>query len=93
MRQCENPYHNNAGHNQNNARHNQNTSGGNNVRAGRGRQHQNQGGANNYMIMHCHLCGVNQDHNSQGCTAPCPGHQFMAMFQNMMGNSMQGIKM
>eukprot|EP00957_Ditylum_brightwellii_P047237 3588047-Ditylum_brightwellii.AAC.1 len=46
-----------------------------------GRTQQNTGGN---TIQYCHSCGVTRTHGSRTCTAPKPGHQVGATFQNMM---------
>eukprot|EP00957_Ditylum_brightwellii_P145544 11082223-Ditylum_brightwellii.AAC.1 len=59
-------------------------------RAGRGNARQQQNTKGN-TIQYCHSCGVTQNHGSRTCTAPKPGHQVGATFQNMMGGSTNGM--
>eukprot|EP00957_Ditylum_brightwellii_P059046 4478523-Ditylum_brightwellii.AAC.1 len=62
------------------------------TRAGRGNVRQQQNTEGN-MIQYCHLCRVTQNHGSRTCTAPKPGHQVGATFQNVMGGSTNGMQM
>eukprot|EP00957_Ditylum_brightwellii_P062226 4722118-Ditylum_brightwellii.AAC.2 len=62
------------------------------TRSGQGNVRPQQNTEGN-TIQYCNSCGVTCNHDSRTCTAPKPGHQVGATFQNMMGGSMHGMHM